>query len=115
VSAHTPFLNLCPSNPLEGLEQWALLFLRARGWVCEIPRQWETPGEFMARLGVNHSQFNRRIHDKRSPLPKDCIHWCSGTNRRRVRALAATKAFETFCLTNRNEQAHQLSTINHQL
>jgi hypothetical protein len=68
-------------------------FLEGRGWLVQWPRPWETPIAFRARLGICAQTLDRALKHKRRP-PVALDRGAKG----RLRELAATAAFEEFCL-----------------
>jgi len=110
----TPFLNLSPSNPIEGLEAWCLLFMQARGFLCAGPREaedvaaaflrehdyavaknrdWLPARDYAARMGVSLATVVRRIKDPRCP-EVGCEFVNNGSGR--IRMISPNTIFDAF-------------------
>jgi len=87
----------------EALDAACIQRLQARGYVCEIPHDWERIGDFARRLRVSSTFIVRKLDDPRCPLPQSCIQRARNTETRvgRRTHLAPTAAFEKFCLENK--------------
>jgi len=84
-------LTLSPSTPTEDLIRWSLEFLREHGYVCELPREWETPREFCSWVGIGSQTLTRRLRDPRRPHV-DLIAGPSG----RTKLIASNSRFDVF-------------------
>ncbi len=68
-------------------------YLTERGWLVQMPHEWERPNDFCARLGIGSQTLIRKLKDRHRPP----VAQHRGKTGRLVE-LAATKAFEEFCL-----------------
>ncbi|GEM_PF-2554519 len=84
----------------EELELALVRELRGMGYCVEKPRDWERIADFAKRLGVTTTHVIRRLDDPRCPLPAECVLRAARGKGRRSH-LAATPAFEKFCLENK--------------
>jgi hypothetical protein len=98
------YLVLSATSPQADILAWAILVCKNAGLIVERPREWETPKEFCARIGISGQTLIRKLRDPRRPE----IDLIRGRPKGRLKFLAATKRFEAFCL-------NQPSPINHQL
>lgn len=76
----------------EFLEKVFHEWLEGRGWIVQRPRDWEKPNAFCRRLGISGKTLHKKLKERNCPR--------LGLDRGehgRLRALAATAAFEEFC------------------
>ena len=69
--------------------------MRKAGYICEVPRNWETPREFCDRVGIRQQTLCRKMHDPRVPHV-DLQRANHGKGR--VKLIASNSVFEAFIL-----------------
>lgn len=72
--------------------------LRARGFTVSHPLQWERLGDFAEGIGISIKTLVLKLDDPRCPPVE--VQRTRGTQGRRSH-LKPTKAFEDFCLENK--------------
>lgn len=82
----------------EAVEAWAIAFLREREFVIARHSDWETPAEFIARIGCSIMTFNRRATDPRNAHLFVAHRGPSG---RRILQLSSTPEFDALCRDQR--------------
>lgn len=111
----TAILQISPTNPLEGLREWAVTFLRSQGALVALDheaeqaaatflrerdyaiaknREWESAQAFCQRLGICQHTMIRKLKDPRCPD----VHVERYQNGKgRLRAISSNALFDAFC------------------
>lgn len=76
------------------LRGWAVAFLQREGYVVEMPREWERPQAFCARVGICQQTLIRKLRDPRRPNV-DVQRGNRGQGR--VKFIASNTRFDAFC------------------
>lgn len=68
--------------------------LRGENWILTRQREWETPPEFLGRLGICHQTLLRKLADRRCPFV-DLIR--ARGKKGRIKFIASNDLFDQFC------------------
>ena len=60
------------------IDEWAIKWLKSRGYVVALSENWEMPGEMCKRLKVSSAHLSSTLKDRRCPKPLDEIRGESG-------------------------------------
>ena len=60
------------------IDEWAIKWLKSRGYVVAPLENWEMPGEMCKRLKVSSAHLSSTLKDRRCPKPLDEIRGESG-------------------------------------
>ena len=74
------------------IDEWAIGWLKSRGYVVAPLENWEMPGEMCKRLKVSSAHLSSTLKDRRCPKPLDEIRGESG----RLSYLVSHPALDAF-------------------